>query len=116
MEERGLPEGDGLSQETLEDFLELLQELERTGLLKAMIGILRGREELLEKVTTWLENNRNLVQNATLFLSAVTSLDVEEIEYASSLTQLLNLLKDPEVVKGLSVFLALMKEIGRNFG
>jgi uncharacterized protein YjgD (DUF1641 family) len=114
VEEKGLQQVDGLSQEALEDIFKLLKELESSGLLKALLGLVEGREELLSRLTMWIENNRNLVENFTLLLNALSSVDPGEVRTANSLTELLNLLKDPEVLSGLSLFLAFMRELGRN--
>jgi uncharacterized protein YjgD (DUF1641 family) len=95
-----------------EKIIQLEKELEDSGLLDVLLSLLKNREGILLEIANWLQNNENLMKNISTILAALSKVNPDEMRKAKSLTDVLNMLKDPEVLSGLSLFLNLMKAIG----
>lgn len=100
--------------EGLDQLLELVNELKKTGLLDVTISLLKNREGVLIEFAEWLKNNENVMKNWSLLLSVVNNVNPDEIQKARTLTELLLMLKDPDVLAGLSYFLQIMKKLGES--
>ncbi|AWR95529.1 DUF1641 domain-containing protein [Acidianus brierleyi] len=95
-----------------EEVFELVKELKDSGLLDILMSALKNREGILLEIANWLQNNENVMKNLSTFLAALSKLNPDEMKKARSLTDVLNMVKDPDVLSGLSFFLNLMKVIG----
>ncbi len=95
-----------------EKIIQLEKELEDSGLLDVLLSLSKNREGILLEIANWLQNNENLMKNISTILAALSKVNPDEMRKAKSLTDVLNMLKDPEVLSGLSLFLNLMKAIG----
>lgn len=112
MEERGVQTLDGLieqlteSKEALEQFLRLLNALQRSGILPLLTGII---EKFDENMAFLAEQNATLIRNIDVIYSVLSGKeDVEDV----SLKDLIKQLNDPDVKRGLYLVLRILKAIG----
>lgn len=112
MEERGLQTLNGLieqlveSKEALEQFLRLLNALQRSGILPLLIGII---EHIDDNMVFLAEQNAILIRNIDIIYSILSGKEkIDDI----NLKDLLRELNDPDVKRGLYLILKILKAIG----
>lgn len=96
----------------IDELVELVNELKKSGILDVLLSLLKNREGVLLELAEWLKNNQNVMKNFSLILSVMNNVNPDELEKATSLTELVLMLKDPDVLAGLSYFLQIMKKLG----
>ncbi len=101
-----------MSDVEIEKMAEIVRELNDSGVLDIISSILKSREGVLLELANWLQNNSNVMKNMSTILAALERVDPDSAVKASSLTDLLKMVRDPDVLAGLSFFLNLMKSIG----
>ncbi|BDB98585.1 DUF1641 domain-containing protein [Saccharolobus caldissimus] len=112
MDERGVQAIDGLieqiveSKDALEQFLRLLNALQKTGILPLLVGIV---EKLDENLAFLAEQNAILIRNVNVIYSVLSG--KEEVNNVS-LGELIKELNDPDVKRGLYLILKILKAIG----
>ncbi|WP_187152746.1 DUF1641 domain-containing protein [Acidianus manzaensis] len=103
-----------MSEVEIDEVLDLLKELKETGILDIINSMLRNREDIILEFAEWLKNNQNVMKNASLLLSVVNKINPDEVKKAKSLTEVILMLKDPDVLAGISYFLTIMKKLGES--
>ncbi|BCU67989.1 hypothetical protein HS7_14260 [Sulfolobales archaeon HS-7] len=112
MGERGVQTIDGLveqlaeSKDALEEFLALLNALQKSGILPLLIGIV---EKLDENLAFLAEQNAIFIRNVNVIYSVLSG--KEEVGNVS-LGELIRELNDPDVRRGLHLVLKVLKAIG----
>ncbi|BFH73101.1 DUF1641 domain-containing protein [Sulfurisphaera javensis] len=94
------------NQEAIINFIEILKELQRTGILPFMLGILQKSEENLAFL---IEQNSNLIKNISIIYAILNG---DEKSGEIHLADIIKLLNDQEVRRGLYLVLRILKAIG----
>ncbi|AAK42933.1 DUF1641 domain-containing protein [Saccharolobus solfataricus] len=112
MEEGGVQAIDGLieqlieSREALENFLKLINTLQKTGILPLLVGMMNTFDQNLAFLA---EQNAVLIRNINIIYSILSG---KEEAKDISLTELTKQLNDPDVKRGLYLLLKILKAIG----
>ncbi len=119
---------------SIKSVLELLKDLQNTGIIDPIKGLLKD-EETLGKIISGLINDftMNLLTNWDNIMNGLSSMNLENFKYYTNLINeigdalrvekvkpiglggLLSSLRDPEVQKGLGIVISILKHIGENY-
>lgn len=119
---------------SIKKVLGLLSDLQRSGILDPIAGILKD-EETIGKVVSGLVNDftLNLLNNWDQIMKDLSKLNLENFKYYTVLVNeigdaiktesvkplglmgLLSALRDPDVQKGVGLVISILKHIGRNY-
>ncbi len=119
---------------SIKSTLELLKDLQNTGIIDPIKGLLKD-EETLGKIISGLINDftMNLLTNWDNIIKGLSSMNLENFKYYTEIINkvgeaikvekvkpvglggLLSALRDPEVQKGLGVMISILKHIGENY-
>jgi uncharacterized protein YjgD (DUF1641 family) len=112
MDERGVQAIDGLveqlmeSKEALEQFLKLINALQRSGILPLLVGIM---EKFDENLAFLAEQNSMLIRNVSIIYGILNG---KEEAKDVSLSEIIKMLNDPDIKRGLYLVLKILKAIG----
>ncbi|BBG23413.1 DUF1641 domain-containing protein [Sulfuracidifex tepidarius] len=101
-----------MSDSEIEKIMEIMRQMDEAGVLDILNSLLKSRQGVLLEVANWLQNNSNVMKNMSTLMAAMSKLDPDSLKKAETLTDLLKMLRDPDVLAGISFFLSLMKSIG----
>ncbi|AWR97035.1 DUF1641 domain-containing protein [Acidianus sulfidivorans JP7] len=119
---------------SLKTVLSLVKDLNKSGILDPIIGILKD-EETLGKIVGGLVNDftMNLLTNWNQIMSDLSKMDLTNFKYYTQLINsvgeaikvekvkplglggLLSALRDPDVQKGMGILINIVKHIGQNY-
>ncbi|MBB5253698.1 DUF1641 domain-containing protein [Sulfurisphaera ohwakuensis] len=112
MEEGRIQTIDGLieelikNQEAINNFLRLLKGLQKSGILPFLVGVIENIDQNLEFM---VEENNNLIRNLNLIYAILNGKEeTGEIHMAD----IIRMLNDPDVRKGIYLVLKILKAIG----
>ncbi|AWR96776.1 DUF1641 domain-containing protein [Acidianus sulfidivorans JP7] len=103
-----------MSEVEIDQLMDILKELKESGLLDVIQALIKNREDIILQIAEWLKNNQNVMKNMSLLLSAIDKANPDEVQKARSLTEVMLMLKDPDVLAGISYFLTIMKKLGES--
>jgi uncharacterized protein YjgD (DUF1641 family) len=111
-------------QNALNELIDVIELLHKTGILSALKAVLERYEELLDVLSEWLTRQGGYTKLFEL-LNAFTQVDVQALSRMlralsqakevkdASLSSLLRALEDEDVRRGLSMLLQIVKELGK---
>jgi|GEM_PF-685555 uncharacterized protein YjgD (DUF1641 family) len=123
-----------IKEETLEEFVKLLNNLEEKKVLKLLNSLLEKSDEISEVILTWVNRpeNTNMIQNFFLILGFLRNVEFEKLNKISQalshginkayeelknekkigIIGLLKAINDPDINRSIRIILAILKGMG----
>lgn len=123
-----------VKEETLEEFVKFLNNLEEKKVLKFLNSLLKNFDEILEVTLTWMNipENKNMIQNFFLILGFLRGVEFEKLNKISQalahsinkayeelgnekkigIIGILRAINDPDINRSIRIILAILKGMG----